>query len=83
MGRKRKPPRADTPERNRQFAARLNQLIVARGLSPSQLAERLGLSPVIVYHYLQGEHLPRLQDLPKLARALGLETARDVLPEEW
>lgn len=83
MGRKRKPPRAGTPERNRQFAARLNGLLDRSGLSPVQLAERLGASSVIVYHYLQGEHLPRLQDLPELARALGLNSARDLLPEEW
>jgi transcriptional regulator with XRE-family HTH domain len=83
MGRKRKPPRAGTPERNRQFAARLNGLLDSSGLSPKQLADRLGLSAVIVYHYLQGEHLPRIQDLPELAQALGLKTAREVLPEEW
>jgi hypothetical protein len=36
-----------------------------------------------MYQYLVGQHLPRLEILPELAKALNLDTARRLLPDGW
>jgi hypothetical protein len=74
---------AGIPKRNRDFAAHLNGVLDRSGATPSQLAEKLGRSHVIVLQYLQGIHLPRLQDLPELAQALSLRSAKDLIPDNW
>ena len=83
MGRKRLGPSPEVPERNRQFARHLNRLLVEASLDPSELAALLGRTEVLIYKYLQGVHLPRLHDLPEIARALNLESCRDLIPQEW
>jgi hypothetical protein len=52
-------------------------------LDPKELAVLLGRTEVLVYKYLQGVHLPKLHDLPELARALNLKSCRDLIPQEW
>jgi hypothetical protein len=71
------------PERNRQFARHLNRLLSDASLEPSELAALLGRTEVLIYKYLQGVHLPKLHDLPDLARALNLKSCRDLIPHEW
>jgi transcriptional regulator with XRE-family HTH domain len=83
MGRKRMGPGPDAPERNRQFAQHLLALMQTAGLTPPEVALRMGRSRSEVYQYLVGQHLPRLESLPELARALNLDTARNLLPEGW
>jgi transcriptional regulator with XRE-family HTH domain len=83
MGRKRQGPSPLVPERNRQFARHLNQLLSDASLDPSQLAVLLGRTEVLIYKYLQGIHLPRLNDLPEIAKALNLNSCRDLIPHEW
>lgn len=83
MGRKRQGPSPSVPERNRQFARHLNQLLAQASLDPRGLAALLGRTEVLIYKYLQGVHLPRLDDLPELARALNLKSCRDLIPHEW
>ncbi len=83
MGRKRQGLMPDIPKRNRDFAAHLNGVLDRSGATPSQLAEKIGRSHVIVLQYLQGIHLPRLQDLPEIARALNLRSAKDLIPDHW
>jgi hypothetical protein len=83
MGRKRQGPSPGVSERNRQFARHLNQLLAAASLGPSELATLLGRTDVLVYKYLQGVHLPRLNDLPELAQALNLKSCRELIPQEW
>ena len=83
MGRKRQGPAPWVPERNRQFARHLNQLLAEASLDPGELAALLGRTEVLIYKYLQGVHLPRLQDLPELAQALNLKSCRDLIPQEW
>jgi hypothetical protein len=83
MGRKRQWPSSSVPERNRQFARHLNQLLDNAALSPSELAALLGRTEVLIYKYLQGVHLPKLHDLPDLAQALQLKSCRDLIPQEW
>lgn len=83
MGRKRSGPAAQLPPRARQFALRLNDLMEQAGVTPDAVATSIGKSLAIVHHYLRGTNLPRLLELPELARALGLASAKDLLPEEW
>ncbi len=83
MGRKRQGPLAGVSERNRQFAHHLSGLLADASLAPGELAALLGRTEVLVYKYLQGVHLPRLNDLPELARALNLRSCRELIPEEW
>jgi transcriptional regulator with XRE-family HTH domain len=83
MGRKRQGPSLSVPERNRQFARHLNRLLSDASLDPRELAALLGRTEVLIYKYLQGVHLPRLGDLPEIARALNLESCKDLIPQEW
>ena len=83
MGRKRQGPAPWVPERNRQFARHLNQLLADASLDPSALASLLGRTEVLIYKYLQGVHLPRLNDLPEIAQALKLASCKDLIPKEW
>jgi transcriptional regulator with XRE-family HTH domain len=83
MGRKRQGPSPSVPERNRQFARHLDRLLSDAALCPSDLAALLGRTEVLIYKYLQGIHLPKLQDLPELAQALNLKSCRDLIPSEW
>jgi hypothetical protein len=83
MGRKRLGPAPWVSERNRQFARHLNRLLSDARLDPKELAVLLGRTEVLVYKYLQGVHLPKLHDLPELARALNLKSCRDLIPQEW
>lgn len=83
MGRKRQGPSPSVPERNRQFARHLNRLLAEASMDPRGLAALLGRTEVLIYKYLQGIHLPRLDDLPELARALNLKSCRDLIPQEW
>ena len=83
MGRKRQGPSPSVPERNRQFARHLDQLLSEASLDPSELAALLGRTDVLIYKYLQGVHLPKLHDLPELAQALNLKSCRDLIPQEW
>ena len=83
MGRKRQGPSPSVPERNRQFARHLDRLLSDAALGPSDLAALLGRTEVLIYKYLQGVHLPKMQDLPELAQALNLKSCRDLIPREW
>jgi len=83
MGRKRQGPSPSVSERNRQFAHHLNRLLSDASLDPREFAALLGRKQVLVYKYLQGVHLPRLQDLPEIAQALNLKSCRDLIPQEW
>jgi len=83
MGRKRQGPPPWVPERNRQFALHLQQLLSEAALAPAELAVLLGRTEVLIYKYLQGVHLPKLHDLPELAKALNLKSCCELIPREW
>jgi transcriptional regulator with XRE-family HTH domain len=83
MGRKRSGPATQLPPRARQFAMRLNDLLEQARVTPDDVATRIGKSVAIVHHYLRGTNLPRLLELPELARALDLTSVKDLLPDEW
>ena len=83
MGRKRLGPAAYLAPRTQQFAIRLNDLMEQAGVTPDDLAAKLGKSLAIVHHYLRGTNVPRLLELPDLAIALGLKSVKDLIPDEW
>jgi hypothetical protein len=83
MGRKRQGLVTGIPQRHRDFAEHLGRALDRSGATPSELAQKIGRSHIIVLQYLQGVHLPRLQDLPELARALKLHSAKDLIPDRW
>jgi transcriptional regulator with XRE-family HTH domain len=83
MGRKSTGLCPNAPERNRQFARHLSLLMQNAGLTAPEVASRMGRSRSEVYQYLVGQHLPRLEILPDLAKALNLDTARSLLPDGW
>jgi transcriptional regulator with XRE-family HTH domain len=83
MGRKRQGLVAGISTRNRDFAEHLNGVLNRSGATPSELAGKIGRSHVIVLQYLQGAHLPRLQDLPEIAQALNLHSVKDLIPDHW
>ena len=83
MGRKRSGPAMQLPTRARQFALRLNDLMAQAGVTPDDVATKLGKSVAIIHHYLKGTNFPRLLELPELANALRLASVRDLLPDEW
>jgi DNA-binding XRE family transcriptional regulator len=50
-------------------------------LSQKELAERAGVAPSVVYSAEAGRHLPRYENIEKLAHVLGVEVA-DILPKD-
>jgi transcriptional regulator with XRE-family HTH domain len=83
MGRKRLGPGPKIDRYNRVFAEHLNKLMLGASMTPAQLARKIGKSLGSVHHYLQGGSLPRLQELPVIASALNLSSAKDLIPDEW
>jgi hypothetical protein len=83
MGRKRLGPAPWVLERNRQFARHFNRLMSDARLDPKELAVFLGWTEVLVYKSLQGFYLPKLHDLPELARTLTIKSCRDLIAPEW
>jgi ribosome-binding protein aMBF1 (putative translation factor) len=77
VGRKRAEP--DTSTYEGRFAARLGELLEARGLTPPQLADKLAKDKGVIYHWLAARYLPPLNDWPKLAKILRVEVS-DLLP---
>ncbi len=59
------------------FAARLRTLL--DGQSGSSLAAKLGISADAVLKWLRAERTPKLDELPAIAAALGLDDWRDLL----
>lgn len=81
VGRKRQP---QTPEIRKTLAgklgARIAMLADSQGLDADTLASRIGKAGDTVRLYYSGRVVPPLNDWPKLAKALGLENVRDLLP---
>lgn len=82
VGRKRQP---QTPEIRKslagKFGVRLAALAEAAGLDADSLGAKLGKSGDTVRLYFAGKTVPPLNDWPKLARAVGVDSPRDLLPE--
>ena len=53
--------------------SKIAQARMAAGLTQSQLADRLGVTPQMVGRWERGERLPKLDTLRRIADALGIE----------
>lgn len=88
MPRQRKPltrRRAQSLGEAGAFAMHLEGLLAERNLTPAKLAERcqdydLPIEEWQVRAWLRGENMPRSQHLRPLAKVLGLEDRRHILP---
>lgn len=79
MGRSRKE--VDTNTYTGRFAARLRTLREDAGLSVDQLAEKSGIPRTSLYNWESATRQPLLDQIPVIAKALGVKIA-DLLPEE-
>jgi transcriptional regulator with XRE-family HTH domain len=64
----------------RAVALRLVRYRAEHGLTQTQLAERLGMRQPAIARLEDGEHLPSIAMLYRLARGLGIEIALDIAP---
>lgn len=80
MGPARKEP--DLSTYAGRFAVRLRTLREKAKMTPEQVAEKLGVSYVTVYSWETGEKMPRIQNLPEIAKALNVKKTRNLLPDE-
>jgi ribosome-binding protein aMBF1 (putative translation factor) len=82
VGRQRQP---QSPEIRRtlagKFGARLAALAESAELDADQLGAKIGKTGDMVRLYYAGRSVPPLNDWPKLAKALGLDSTRELLPE--
>ena len=51
-------------------------------LTQAQLAEKCGLAAITIHQYESGKRQPRLEQLAKIARAMGLYVS-DLVGEDW
>lgn len=54
------------------WGQRVDKMAERRGLSRTELAERVGITPVSLWQFLMGLARPRLETAGKLADALGV-----------
>ena len=81
VGRKRKPmPKEIRRTLAGRFGLRLERHLSESGLSVAEFAQRIGKTEEAVRTYLRGTSAPALQDWPLIAKALGLDSYRDLLP---
>jgi len=76
-------PARKEPDTNRyagRFAVRLRTLREKAGLTPEEVGEKLGVSFVTIYHWEQGKHFPKPDQLPQLAEIVGLKTVGGLFP---
>lgn len=77
VGRKRAEP--DTSTFAGKLCARLGELVEARGLTPSEFADKVGVAPSMAYHWLSGRGVPHVNLWPKVAKVLRVDVA-ELLP---
>lgn len=67
------------------FAKRLNEALSAKGLKQNQFAELLGIAPSSVNLWLSAKTMPKVENLPQVARILGISIdyllGFDIAPE--
>lgn len=66
-------PEASDARRRGEFARRLNEAMVDRGWTQSELARNAGLGRYVVSNYIRGRSLPSAASLAALAKALELD----------
>lgn len=63
------------------FGRRLEQLVKDAGLTTAEFAANVGVTEDAVRKYFRGTDVPRLNRWPRIAAVLGLENARDLIPD--
>ncbi|MBS0261507.1 MAG: helix-turn-helix transcriptional regulator [Planctomycetes bacterium] len=63
------------------FGARLEQLMTASGMTTAEFAAKVGVTEDAVRKYFRGADVPRLDRWPRIAMALGLRSANELLPD--
>ncbi len=54
------------------FGERLNTLLDERGLTQREAAELMGVSHVCISRYIKGDRVPKITNVVKLAKGLGV-----------
>ncbi|MDE2470772.1 MAG: helix-turn-helix transcriptional regulator [Bradyrhizobium sp.] len=81
-GRKRQPmPKEIRRTPSGKFGARLEQLVNASGMNVKEFAAKIGKGEDSVWAYFKGKAVPHIDDWPKIAASLGLQDARELLPD--
>lgn len=81
VGRKRKPQsKAISRTPAGKFGARLEALADEANLTASELGKRIGKSEDTIWTYFKGRAVPHIDDWPRIAKALGLADAGELLP---
>ena len=62
-------------ELQKTFVANLRAMLAEHGLTQSELAGRLGVTPAYVSQLLSGHRTPQLETLEKLAKAMNCQAA--------
>jgi len=63
------------------FAIRLRKLREEAGLTPEEVAEKMGVTATTVYHWERAFSSPKTEQLLLLSEALGLKSVRTLIPE--
>lgn len=63
------------------FGQHLANLVAQAGLSSSEFADKIGKTADTVTLYFSGRRLPKMRDYRVIAKALGLASIRELLPD--
>ena len=63
------------------FGQHLEQLMTATGLSTTEFAERIGVTPAVVNFYIKGIRQPPFKNWQRIASVLGLRNLRELVPD--
>lgn len=81
-GRKRRPLAGRIPlTPARRFGTHLKQLVREAGMAAKDFAAQIGRSDDTVWYWLRGEHVPHIDEWPRIAEALGIGNVRDLVPD--
>jgi len=71
----------DTETYAGRVAARLRMLREKAGLTPQEVADKMGVTIYTVYSWERGHTFPQVEQLLLLANVLGLKSTRTLLPD--
>ncbi|MEX2120754.1 MAG: helix-turn-helix transcriptional regulator [Pirellulales bacterium] len=81
-GRKRRPLAGRIPVTPaRKFGSHLKELVRDAGMAAKDFAAQIGRSDDTVWYWLRGEHVPHIDEWPRIAEALGIGNVRDLVPD--
>lgn len=63
------------------FGMHLEQLVNGSGMTVAEFASKVKKSEQAVWSYFRGTRVPHINDWPRIAKALGLEEIRELVPQ--